>query len=137
MDVSFFNGSVTIRALIKNDVSEPTLGMLCGKSCSVHGEKLLQISQTFVSDGRLCVVMPGTGTGCVDSMGAQWCIVAVVVQGPVQVPYTAVEKAEDAAIGEALELSTGSPLQLKCGVNKRIGLVMNTHSVLKTMDILL
>ena len=90
----------------------------------------------------------GSGTTCSSSIGTI-SVEAVVVQGPAQVATAAIEKADAAAIGEAIYFyfknigtsnkgHVGTHTAAATLANKtKIGLVLNTHSNLDMVDILL
>ena len=94
----------------------------------------------------ICYRTPGRGTMCNSSAG-EVSIEAVVVQGPAQISASAINGGDSAAIGEALyvcKISSKWTLATHTSATKttfadtfKIGLVMNTHSDLQLVDILL
>jgi len=146
MDASFFNGSITIRAALKKSdtpLDEPTLAMITNAQATICSEKLSVISlQTLKDPGILCVVMPtANSTTCQDSTGEWYFIVAIVVQGPVQLPYSAIDNADGLAIGQALQVKQSPGVSVKLekykALGKKLALIMNTNSTLQTADIIL
>ena len=148
MDASFFNGSITIRAALKKSdtpLDEPTLAMITNAQATICSEKLSVISLktlNLTDPGILCVVMPTANSTTCQALDGEWyCIVAIVVQGPVQLPYSAIDNADRLAIGQALQVkqSVGASVKLEkySTPKQKLALIMNTNSTLQTADIIL
>lgn len=94
----------------------------------------------------VCYLTSGRGTVCNSSHG-EVSVEAVVIQGPAQLPVEAIHGGDASAIGEALYLycksgkwnlcthsyANAGNLQQKV----KIGLIMNTHSNLHLLDVLI